>query len=361
MGLLTCLGSLQESWTSLLAGKSGIRLSQPFPEIVSLPLGLIGSQPVLLSELTKLIVAAAIADAQLEIPLPKCAVVIGSSRGCQADWEQFTSNSNWLETLPHQPSIATARYLQTFAPVLAPTAACATGIWAIARGYELITTGQCQRAIVGGVEAPITKLTLAAFERMGVLATSGCYPFSSHREGLVLAEGGAVLVLETATLARRRQARIYGEILGFSLTCDAYHISSPDANNRTAYLAVKQCLSRSQIEIDAVDLIHTHGTSTKLNDRREAQLINYLFSSEVAVTATKGATGHTLGASGAIATVLTLMAIAESYLPPCVGLQQPEFALNFATTPRQYPINKALCFSFGFGGQNAAIALGKYE
>lgn len=360
MGLLTSLGSLRQSWQSLMVGKSGIKLWQPFPELPSYPVGAIASQPTNTQSLTEPIVAEAIADAKLEIPLPECAVVIGSSRGCQANWERGDT-SNWLSTLPQQPGLAAARYLHTFAPVLAPTAACATGILAIARGYELIATGQCQRAIVGAVEAPITKLTLAAFERMGALATTGCYPFDRQREGLALGEGGAVLVLETATLARRRQAKIYGEILGFGLTCDAHHISSPDNSSRAASLAIKQCLSRSQIAATTVDLIHAHGTGTKLNDRREAKLINHLFLPHVTVAATKGATGHSLGASGAISTALTLMAIANDCLPPCVGLQQPEFLLNFITEARQQPINRALCFSFGFGGQNAVLAVGKYK
>ncbi|WP_371260775.1 beta-ketoacyl-ACP synthase [Myxosarcina sp. GI1] len=360
MGLLTCLGSLQQSWQSLLAGKSGIKFIQPFAGLPFYPLGAIAPKPIEISTITEPIVAAALADANLKLPLPDCAVVIGSSRGCQANWERYNA-ANWLETLPHQPAIATARYLQTTAPVLAPMAACATGIWAIARGYELVATNRCQRAVVGAVEAPITRLTLAAFERMGALAATGCFPFDRQREGLVLGEGGAVLVMETAALARSRRARVYGEILGFGLSCDAHHISSLDISNRAAYQAVKQCLSRSQIEAKTVDLIHAHGTGTELNDRREAKIIEHLFAPEVAVTATKGATGHTLGASSAISTALTLMAISQSIQPACIGLQQPECELNFVTKPRQKQINSALCFSFGFGGQNAVLAVGKYE
>jgi 3-oxoacyl-[acyl-carrier-protein] synthase II len=365
IGLLSCLGFLEETWSSLLAGKSGIQLLQPFPELPAYPLGAIApNKPVDLEYLTRSIIAAALQDASLQVPLPECGVVIGSSRGSQARWEEFATQSlvndlpiDFLSTFHHQSAIATARYLGTSAPVLAPMAACATGVWAIARGYELIQTGRCQRVIVGAVEAPITKLTLATFERMGALAKTGCYPFDQKREGLVLGEGGAVLVLETAELAQSRGVPIYGKILGFGLTCDAHHISSPDDNIHSAAIAIKQCLTHSNLTTDAIDYIHAHGTSTKLNDAREAQLINYLFPKEVAVSSTKGATGHTLGASGAIGTAIALMALKSGYLPPCVGLEDTEYDLNLITTSRSSNLRNALCFSFGFGGQNAVLAL----
>ncbi len=364
IGLLSCLGSLSPTWNSLLAKESGIKLSQPFPELPPCPLGMIKSQPTKLAEMTRYIVTDALEDAQLTTPLPQCGVVISSSRGCQADWEKLIYSHQeqqffpWLDTLPQQTAIATARYLQTSAPVLSPMAACATGIWAIARGYELIQTGQCQRVIVGAVEAPISPLTLAAFERMGAMATTGCYPFDRQREGLVLGEGGAILVLETLAAAQERHVPIYGRILGFGFTCDAHHLSSPDFNSPTAAIAIKQCLQQSKLPPQAIDYIHAHGTSTQLNDRHEAQLIKHLFPPKIAVSSTKGATGHTLGASGAIGTALTLMALKSGYLPPCVGLKAREFELNLVTQTQQNNPDYALCFSFGFGGQNAVLALG---
>lgn len=374
VGLLCCLGSLTESWQSLLLGKSGIKLNQPFPELPPYPLGLIETTPIQFVHLRQLAVSAALKDAQLTPPLPDCGVVIGSSRGCQGDWEQlarqmyekeqsserFFQKENWLETLPHQGAIATARQIGTRGTVLAPMAACATGIWAIAQAFELIQQGQCQRVIAGAIEAPITPLTLTGFQQMGALAATGCYPFDRHREGLVLGEGAAVLLLESAKLALSRGATIYGKILGFGLTCDATHVSAPSLDNHSASLAVKQCLERSQLATTEIDYIHAHGTSTKLNDAREASLIQYLFPDGVAVSSTKGATGHSLGASGAIGTAFCLMALKHQQLPPCVGLKESEFALDLVTAPRQTEIRQLLCLSFGFGGQNAAIALEKF-
>ncbi|MEM7595455.1 MAG: beta-ketoacyl synthase N-terminal-like domain-containing protein, partial [Cyanobacteria bacterium P01_A01_bin.83] len=263
IGLLSCLGSLPETWSSILQGKSGIKTSRLFTGLDAYPLGVIGEKPAQIGDLTRRILVDALADAELKNTQRESGVVIGSSRGCQAIWEQLTSSkdsqqlnssdSSWLETLPHQPALIVGKYLQTTAPVLAPMAACATGIWALSRGYELIKTGRCQRVIVGAVETPISPLTLAAFERMGALATTGCYPFDRAREGLVLGEGGAMFVLETAELATRRQAKIYGIIRGFGLTCDAYHISSPQAVNGSAARAIKQSLERSNLKASAID------------------------------------------------------------------------------------------------------------
>ncbi len=367
IGLRSCLGSLQDTWQNLLLGKSGIRFHQPFVELSAYPLGLIREENLLhnnrlsLELLIPALVTDALEDASLNLPQSDCGVVIGSSRGSQATWESLLSNSqtmasiSWLKTLHHYGAIITARLLQTQAPVLAPMAACATGIHAIARGYELIQTGECERVVVGALETPVTRLTLAAFEKMGALAKTGCYPFDLQREGLVLGEGGAVLVLETAQLAHSRGVRVYGEIAGFSLTCDATHISAPESSCRSSAIAIKDCLERSNLDSKDIDYIHVHGTSTKLNDRHEAELINHLFPHPVAVSSTKGATGHTLGASGAIGSAFCLMALKYDYLPPCVGLRQPEFDLNFVMESHKASLKNTLCFSFGFGGQNAVI------
>ncbi|MBW4695989.1 MAG: beta-ketoacyl-ACP synthase [Lyngbya sp. HA4199-MV5] len=381
IGLVSALGSLDETWKRLLAGESEICQQQPFAGLTSRPLALIGEQPSTLAPLTQQVVAAALKDARLVPPLPDCAVVVGSSRANQAEWERLatarlcgltewdnrfptphtlhpTPALNWLETLPHAAAIATARYIQTTAAVQAPMAACATGLWAIAQGFELVRTGQYERVLVGAIETPVTPLTLIGFAQMGALATTGAYPFDRHREGLVLAEGGAILVLEASDFAARRGARVYGRLLGAGLTADAHHVSAPAPESRAAIAAVKQCLQRSNLNTTEIDYIHAHGTATTLNDRNEAHLIQTLFPQGVPVSSTKGATGHAIGASGAIGAAFCLMALKHQSLPPCVGLSQPAFALNFVTQPLHSAIQTALCLSFGFGGQNVAIAFG---
>ena len=370
IGLASALGNLEASWNGLLEARSSIRLYQPFLDLKLEPLALISSQPAELVPLTQQVVLEALQDAGLLLPLSDCGVVVGSSRGNQAEWEKLSRQlyledesvllKNWLKTLPNAAAIAAANILQTCAPVLSPMAACATGIWAIAQGCELIRSGQCQRVIAGAVEAAITPLALIGFDRMGALAKTGCYPFDVDREGLVLGEGGAVLVLESAALANDRGARIYGQVLGFGLTADGHHVSAPEPESKAAIAAVRQCLQRSQLSPQDIDYIHAHGTSTRLNDRNEAYLIQQLFPSGVPVSSTKGATGHTIGASGAMGAAFCLMALQHQTLPPCVGLKSSEFDLDFVRTARPTPARNALCFNFGFGGQNAAIALGAY-
>lgn len=372
IGLTSALGNLDQSWEKLLNGQSAIRLHQPFGELPTLPLGLINAQPIDLTRLTKQVVAAAVKSSGLTLPLPECGVVIGSSRSYQGMLEKlakkqligdgYTDNleknhSLFIHLLPHQPAILTASQIGAKGIVLAPMAACTTAIWAIARAVELIETSQCQRVIVGAVESPITPLSIAGFGKMGALAQTGAYPFDRYREGLVLGEGAAILVLESAEFAKQRRAKIYGQIRGFGLTNDANHGIKPDLNGKSALSAIAQCLARSGLAPEDIDYIHTHGTATKLNDSHEVNLIKQIFPHKVAVSSTKGATGHTLGASGALGAVFCLMALKHQVLPPCVGLNDPEFDLDLIRYARQSQVQNVLCLSFGFGGQNAALVL----
>lgn len=373
MSVVSALGkNLENGWQKLISGESGIKLHKPFLELEQLPIGLIGKQPAQVRRLTQLVVASALKDAQLVSPLPDCGVVIGSSRSHQGVWEQMLNNMqvslppfpalvSWLDILPHMNAIATARQIGACGTVLAPVAACATGIWALSQAAYLVQTGQHSRVIAGAVEAPITPLTLAGFQQMGALAKTGAYPFDLQREGLVLGEGATAFVVESAELAKQRQARIYGQILGFGLTADAYHMSSPDPQGRGAVAAIKQCLEHSHLTPKDIDYIHAHGTATQLNDRVESLIIQKLFPSNVAVSSTKGATGHTLGASGALGVAFSLMALNKQILPPCVGLHNPEFDLNLVRVACRSEIKNVLCFSFGFGGQNAVVALSGVE
>ncbi|MGC9506185.1 beta-ketoacyl-ACP synthase [Baaleninema sp.] len=377
IGARSSLGNLATTWMQLISGKSGLQMSQPFPELSSKPLGLLGDRPADFLDLAKTVVVEAIDDADLSpsdlsfsdrsvpTPLRDCGVVLGSSRSQQGRWEflnrqmQTDTLSGWLQALPHMGAIAIARFLKTQGPVLAPMAACATGIWAIAQGVQLIRSRQCDRVLAGAVETPITPLTLASFDKMGALAKTGCYPFDRHREGLALAEGAALFVLESAAVARQRNAKIYGRILDFGLTADSYHVSAPQPESRGAISAVKTCLDRSGLQPGDIDYVHAHGTSTRLNDRSEAYLLQHLFPQGVPVSSTKGATGHSIGASGALGVAFCLLAMGDGVLPPCVGLRDRDFDLDLVETARVAKIDRALCFSFGFGGQNAVVALSR--
>lgn len=368
LGLCSALGpSLEQSWAALLQGKSGIRLHQPFPEQRIFPLGLVGARPARVNELldgalADLRQSGALGHSLLEGPL---GIVVGSSRGYQAELEQLRQNGaqelgllGWQACYSTSPGQYLAQQLGVFTSLnLSPRAACATGLWAIAQGMDLIGRGNCDRALVGAVEAPVTPLTLAGFEKMGALARSDAHPFDQNRDGFVLGEGAALLLLERRSTAERRRIKPYARVLGAGFSNDAYHLSTPHPQGQGAIAAIQQCLHWSQRSAAAVDYIHAHGTATLYNDEMEAHLIQACFPLQPAVSSTKGATGHTLGASGAIGVALCAMALHQQVLPPCVGLKKPEFRINCVPQAATAQLKTVLCLSFGFGGQNSAIAL----
>lgn len=366
VGLMSALGeSAAANWERIAAGESAIALRQPFLDLPPMPLAIAGKRPLLLDDIVRSVVKEAWRDASLEDKDGlDCGVVIGSSRSYLREWEAMAGRqgqgpieTNWLTALPHMPARLASGLIGSRGPLLAPMAACATGIWAIAQGVDLIRGGQCDRVLAGAVESPITPLTLAGFSKMGALAQTGCYPFDCDREGFVLGEGGAVVVLEAAELAVRRGASIYGEVLAAGITNDGYHVSSFEPTYRMGRRALEKCLQRSGLDAGDVDAAHAHGTSTMQNDRMEARLIEVLLGSQVLVMATKGAMGHTLGASGAVMVALSLMSLKRQRVLPCVGLRDAEFGLSFARQAISRRLRNMLCFSFGFGGQNAVLAL----
>ncbi len=389
IGLITALGSSAlENWTRLMAGESAIALRQPFLDLAPGPLAMIGKVPTSLIDMTEQLTRQAWQDAGLEAAGraqagdgrsqagENCGVVVGSSRSSLQVLESMAAHQrslpgqikgNWFASLAHGPALKVAEVVGAKGLLLAPMAACATGVWAIAQAADLIRTGQCQRVIAGAVEAPITPLTIAGFGKMGALAKTGCYPFDVGREGFVLAEGGALMVLEPASLAARRGARIYGKILGAGITNDSHHMSSFDPDYSMGRSAIALCLERSGLKSQEIDAIHTHGTSTAQNDRMEASLIAEIMAQQLRrssersllVMASKGAVGHTLGASGALNVALGLLGLWRQQVLPCVGLQRAAFDLDFVRTGQGALLRNLLCFSFGFGGQNAVLALGQ--
>lgn len=363
VGLRSSLGDLETSWRRLCQNQTAIAPQQIFPGLPALPLALIGEHPQSLNALVEPILWDALQSSRLVAPLPNCGVAIGSSRGYQAEWEQLRRSpedlTSWFTTLPASAAEQVAAKIGTFGPVSAPMAACATSLWAIAKGYEWIRTGRCQQAVVGAVEAPITPLTLASFQRMGALARTGCYPFDRDREGLVLSEGGAIFLLESGQHARQRRAKIWGVLKGFGFTTDAYHVSAPEPTGKMSRRAVLDCLQRSHLTSQEIDYVHAHGTSTRRNDRHESQLVEQVWDQKAAVpiSSTKGATGHTLGASGALGLAFTLLAFRDQQYPPCVGLSTLELPLACVRQATSGSLRHALVLSFGFGGQNAVLAV----
>jgi 3-oxoacyl-[acyl-carrier-protein] synthase II len=222
--------------------------------------------------------------------------------------------------------------------------------------------------VTGGAEAPLVSLTITAFGAMGATSRLGVSrPFDARRDGFVLAEGAGVLVLESAELARRRGARILGEILGYAATGDASHLTAPDPQGRGAARALRLALEDAGVDPDEVDYVNAHGTSTPLNDRAETMALKTVFGERarsVPVSSTKSAIGHLLGAAGAVEAVATVLALGRRQAPPTVGYGEVEDGLDLDYVPdAAKPLASAngraigLSNSFGFGGHNAVLCL----
>jgi len=242
------------------------------------------------------------------------------------------------------------------------TTACASGTHSILAGHRLIATGRCDAVLAGGAEAAMTPVALAAFGNMTALSTSGqSRPFDVRRDGFVIAEGGAVLVLEELERARARGAHIYAELLGGASTADAHHITAPAPGGAGAIGCMELALEDSGLRAADIAHVNAHGTSTPLNDMAEAEAIEKIFGRPgPVVTSIKGVTGHSLGAAGALEGVACALSIERRLIPPTVGLEQqdPDIHLDIVRdVPRTWEPGPVLSNSFGFGGHNGCIVL----
>lgn len=250
-------------------------------------------------------------------------------------------------------------------PSLAPATACASGATAIAVARDLLTSGRCDVVVAGGAESALTPLVVAAFAKMGALSTrtgdpaGASRPFATDRDGFVLGEGAAVLVLERTADAHARDGRPRALLTGVGSSTDAHHPTAPTPDGRGAQQAVEAALHEAGWAPHEVDHINAHGTSTPLNDAMETALISRLFPHRPSVTAPKGVLGHTLAASGAIEAVATVLTLEQGIVPPIANLDAlPDgFVLDCVTKePRRQSVERAVSHSFGFGGHNVALA-----
>jgi 3-oxoacyl-[acyl-carrier-protein] synthase II len=259
-------------------------------------------------------------------------------------------------------------------PVFGVMSACASGAHAIGSALRAIQAGDADAVIAGGAEATLTPLAKGAFAAMDATSRSGISrPFDARRDGFVMGEGAGVLVLETAELARARGARIWGEILGYAATGDAHHLTAPDPTGRAAALAITRALRDAGLDPEDLDYVNAHGTSTPLNDRSETVALKLALgdrAASVPVSSTKSATGHLLGAAGAVEAIATILALSDRVAPPTLGYEQPDEGLDLDYVPdgpRPLPARQnghgpkpavGISNSFGFGGHNAVLCLG---
>ena len=251
--------------------------------------------------------------------------------------------------------------------------ACATGSNNIGAAYDAIRYGQTDMAISGGSEAPVTRIGITGFNALKAMSTrnddpeTASRPFDKDRDGFVLGEGSGIFFMEELEAAKKRGARIYGEIVGYGFSSDAYHITAPDPDGGGVMLAMNSALQSAGIKPEDVDHINMHGTSTPLGDIAETNSIKKVFgdhAKKINLNSTKSMTGHTLGAAGAIESVAAVLATYHGLIPPTINIfnQDPECDLNYtANEAEARDITYALNNAFGFGGHNTTLVFKKYQ
>lgn len=250
--------------------------------------------------------------------------------------------------------------------------ACATGTNAIGEAFEMIKSGRADVIIAGGCEAPIVDIAMAGFSSLTALTKSedplrASIPFDKERNGFVMGEGAGIVILESLDHAKSREAKIYGEMLGYGATCDAFHITQPSPDGEGAARAMKMAIEEAQIEASDISYINAHGTSTPYNDKFETLAIKSVFGEDaykIPISSTKSMIGHLLGAAGAVEAIVCIKSLEEGFIPPTIGLKIQDEDCDLDYVPnvgRTKQLKYALSNSLGFGGHNASILLKKWE
>jgi len=251
--------------------------------------------------------------------------------------------------------------------------ACATGAHCIGDAFRAIVYGDAEAMIAGGTEANITPLTIGGFNAMKALSTKNdepekaCRPFEKNRDGFVVAEGAGIIILEELQFALKRNAKIYGELIGYGYTGDAYHITAPSPNGDGAVRCMRMAIKDAGLKLEEMDYINAHGTSTPLNDLTETIAIKTVFgdyAKKIPISATKSMTGHLLGAAGSTEAIFTILAIRDGLMPPTLNYEEPDPQCDLDYVPnvaRRKPLKVAMSNAFGFGGTNATLVFRKFE
>jgi len=404
LGLITALGTgVEKSWQAIKDGKTGLGLIESFDtedspvkiaaevkDFDGTEFGIEKKELKKLARNTQFAIAAtkmAIEDAKLEINddnAENVGVIVSSGIGGIEIMEK--EHEKMLARGPKRVSPFTipamianmaagnvAIYTGAKGPNKSIVTACAAGTHSIGDAMQTIQLGKADVMITGGAEACITKFAMNSFANMKALSTrnddptKASRPFTADRDGFVMGEGAGILILEDLEHAKARGARIYAEVVGYGETGDAYHITSPADGGEGGTRAINMAMKQGNIDPTEVDYINAHGTSTPANDKNETASIKTAFGEHaynLAVSSTKGATGHGLGAAGGIEGVILALAIDEGIMPPTINYDTPDETLDLNYVPNEAvkkDIRVGLSSSLGFGGHNAVIAMRKYK
>jgi len=403
LGALTPLGNdVASSWQALVDGRSGAGDITQFDSsdyAVHFACEVKGFDPTeyierkqarRMDRFAHLIVAAARqaeADSGLEIATEPdrvgaaVATGIGGLRAFQDCYDELLQRGpdrvnpfSIPEIIPNMGAAWVSMQLGTKGPLSSQCTACAASNMALGDGLDSIRLGRADVMLCGGTEAPITEVGIAGFSAMRALSRrndapeKGSRPFDAGRDGFVMGEAGAVVVLEELEHAQRRGAKIYAELLGYGLSSDAQHITEPDPSGENPARAMTMALGDAGVDPGEVDYINAHGTSTPLGDSAETRVIKLALGEENArntpVSSTKGATGHCLGAAGAVEATFSILAVHNGVLPPTINYEDPDPECDLDYIPnesREADVRVALSNSFGFGGHNATIVFRRFE
>ncbi len=403
LGLVTPLGiGVQESWDSLCAGKSGIGEITRFDtslfqtKIAGEVKGFRKQDYLPAKEVnrTELFIAYAIAAARMAIEdsglkidssnAHRVGVITGCGLGGLDIMEKHI-----FKVVTEGPKRVSPFFIPMMIGNMAPgmvsihfgakgpnasiATACAAGTHAVGDSFREIQRGTADAMITGGVEAVVTKTCIAGFNSMKALSTrnddpqKASRPFERDRDGFVVGEGGGILIIEALDQALERGAKIYGEIVGYGMSRDGYHMTSPPPDGAGAVQCMQAALDDAGVSYDQVDYINAHGTSTPLNDLYESRAIKTVFKDRahsLAVSSTKSMTGHLLGGAGGIETVFTALTLCHGIIPPTINYENPDEECDLDYVPnvaRKQKVKYALSNSFGFGGTNACLLLKAYN
>ena len=390
-------GDVASTWANLLAGKSGIStLEQEWVARHELPVTFAGQAKVAASEIltpqeakrldpSSQFALIAARQAWQDAGSPEVEperLAVDFATGIGGVWTLLDAYDTLRERgprrvlpmtvpmlMPNGPAAAIGMDIGARAGVRTAVSACASGTESIANAFHRIQTGEADVVVAGGAEAAIHPMPIAAFAAMHALSkrnddpTKASRPYDTDRDGFVMGEGAGAIVLETLESAQARGAKVYCEIVGGSVTSDAYHITAPDPEGSGAARAVLAALAQAGADISDVEHVNAHATSTPVGDIAEYTAIKRVFgdhTQNLVVAATKSATGHLLGGAGAIEAIFTILALKENTAPPTINLdnQDPAIDLNVPRTPTKLarPDAVAISNSFGFGGHNAVLA-----